>query len=239
MKKIIVFVCITIIFIGIGFGVKRYVEGPSQPANGIVVSGTEQDINKVEELYKGNIKQTANYKIKYVTTNKLIKLSEEDQKEMNQEFETRAIQYAVVNQSTAKELMKKEVLRVRKDPKSWSTISDPVTDIKDLSSGHNLYFSMGNAELKNNQLDLNGQMLPMQHAKPQMWIGYRPMMDLVILTDKAYNEITEEESNLKLIQFKNKRFDYKNKKEVDTIFKEIEKVYPNSEEKVNFVDLKG
>ena len=37
MKKIISLVLVIAIFIGIGFGVKRYIQGPPQPANGILV----------------------------------------------------------------------------------------------------------------------------------------------------------------------------------------------------------
>ncbi|GIP23082.1 hypothetical protein J22TS3_33570 [Paenibacillus sp. J22TS3] len=41
MKKLIGFVLVIVIFAGIGFRVKRFVEGPSQSANGILVIGAD------------------------------------------------------------------------------------------------------------------------------------------------------------------------------------------------------
>ncbi|WP_179952818.1 hypothetical protein [Bacillus sp. AR2-1] len=48
MKKIISYVVVIAIFIGLGLGVKRYVQGPGQPVDGILVSGTAADIEKVK-----------------------------------------------------------------------------------------------------------------------------------------------------------------------------------------------
>ncbi|WP_235847634.1 hypothetical protein [Paenibacillus tuaregi] len=68
MKKLIGFVLVIVIFAGIGFGVKRFVEGPSQSANGILVIGADQDLNKVKELYKDRSKEMTDYKMELVTT---------------------------------------------------------------------------------------------------------------------------------------------------------------------------
>ncbi|MFB0840589.1 lipoprotein BA_5634 family protein [Paenibacillus oleatilyticus] len=237
MKKIIVFALVIVIFIGIGFGVKRFVEGPSQPANGILVTGTEKDVNKVKQLYKDNSKQTIDYKMKLVTTKITTKLSEQDQKETGQQFDTREIKYSVVNRSTAEQFVKKGIIRARKDPNSTSLISEPVTSIKELSSGHNLFYSSSDSEMKNGQIDLNGQMVPVQHVKHLAWIGYKFTSDLVIVDDQTYNKLTEAESTITLIHFQKGSFDYKNKDETNKILKEIENVYAGSEDKVNFVDV--
>ncbi|WP_028596816.1 lipoprotein BA_5634 family protein [Paenibacillus assamensis] len=237
MKKIIGFLVIIIIFAGIGFGVKRYVEGPSQPANGILVMGTEQDVNKVKQLYKDETKQTSDYKLKLVTTTQKTELSEQDQKELGQQFDIRHMNYSVITRTTAEQFIQKGIIRQRKDPNSSSMISDPVTTIKELSAGHNLLFSLSDEQLKNNQLDLNGQMIPAQYVKHQAWIGYIKWMDLVIVNDQTYNKLAETETTISLIPFQKRSFDYKNKVKMNEIISEIEQVYPGSEEKINFVDV--
>lgn len=237
MKKVIGFLLVIVIFAGIGFGVNRFVEGPSQPVDGVLVIGTENDAYQVKKLYKDNTKQTTDYKMKLVTTTKMTKLAEEDQKETGKEFETREIKYSVVTRSTAEQFIKKGILRARQDPNSSSILTDPVTSIKELSDGQNLFYSSSDYEMKNNQIDLNGQMVPVEYVKHQMWIGYIPQADLVIVDDQTYNQLTEAESTLSLIQFENRSFDYKKKDKVNQVLQEIEKVYANSEDKVNFVDV--
>ncbi|GED56670.1 lipoprotein BA_5634 family protein [Brevibacillus formosus] len=237
MKKVIGFLLVIVIFAGIGFGVKRFVEGPSQPVDGVLVIGTEKDANKVKELYKDNTKQTMDYKMKLVTTKKITKLSEQDQKETGQEFETRDIKYSVVTRSTAEQFVKKGILRARQDPDSTSIISDPVTGIKELSNGQNLFYSSSDYEMKNGQIDLNGQMVPVEYVNHQMWIGYIPQADLVIVNEQTYNQLTEAESTLSLIQFENDSFDFKKKDKVNHVLQEIGNVYAKSEDKVNFVDV--
>lgn len=237
MKKILVYLLVIVIFIGIGFGVKRYIEGPSQAVNGVLVIGTENDTNKVKELYKDNTKQTIDYKLKWVTTKKITKLTEQAQKETGQEFETRDIKYSVVTRSTAEQFVQKGILRARQDPLSSSIISDPVTSIKELSNGQNLFYSFSDADMKNNQIDLNGQLVSVKYVNHQMWIGYIPQADLVIVDDQTYNQLTEAESTLSMIQFENGSFDYKKKDKVNQVLQEIENVYANSKDKVNFVDV--
>ncbi|EJL20525.1 lipoprotein BA_5634 family protein [Brevibacillus sp. BC25] len=237
MKKVIGFLLVIVLFAGIGFGVKRFVEGPSQAVDGVLVIGTEKDANKVKELYKDNTKQAMDYKMKLVTTIKKTKRTEQDQKETGQEFETREIKYSVVTRSTAEQFVKKGILRARQDPDSTSIISDPVTSIKQLSNGQNLYYSSSDADMKNNQIDLNGKMVPVEYVNHQMWIGYIPQADLVIVDEQTYNQLTEAESTLSLIQFENRSFDYKKKDQVNQVLQEIGNVYANSEDKVNFVDV--
>ncbi|HDR4733423.1 TPA: hypothetical protein QCR36_003453 [Bacillus cereus] len=248
MKKIISYAVVIAIFIGIGLGVKRYVQGPGQPVDGILVSGTAADVEKVKKEFKDDIKQSIDYKVKYVTTIRKTQLSEEDKKQYdtNEEFEIYTTEYAVINSSTAVKLFNKGLLRARKDPHSASTISEMVKDKNKVSSDQNRLFSYAAKNSKddnptvdnfeNNQLNLNGKMVPAQHVKQQIWIGYDPM-NLVILKDQDYNAISESESIMKLIQFKKRDFDYKNKKEVNKVLQEIDKVSPNNQHKINFVEV--
>jgi hypothetical protein len=91
--------------------------------------------------------------------------------------------------------------------------------------------------MKNEQIDLNGQMVSVQYVKHQAWIGYIPTMDLVIVDDQTYNKLTEAESAISLIHFQTGSFDYKNKEKLNEVLKKIGSVYANSEDKVNFVDV--
>lgn len=243
MKKIISYVVVIAIFIGIGLGVKRYVQGPGQPVDGILVSGTAADVEKVKKEFKDDIKQSIDYKVKYVTTKRKTQLSEEDKKQndTHEEFEINTTEYAVINSSTAVKLFNKGLLRARKDPYSASTISEMVKDKNKVSSDQNLLFSYADKNytvdnFENNQLNLNGKMVPAQYIKQQIWIGYDPM-NLVILKDQDYNAISESESIMKLIQFKKRDFDYKNKQEVNKVLQEIDKVSPNNQYKINFVEV--
>ncbi|GEM_PF-3306102 len=221
MKKIISFVLVIAIFIGIGYGVKRYIQGPLQPANGILVIGIEQEVNKVKQEYKKKTKQTDSYKAKLIVTKKGESESE----------------YMVINKTTAEQFVKKGIIRTKKDPNSDSFISVPVNEIKELSSSLNLYYSSSDYNLVDHQIDLNGQMIPAQYVKNQIWVGYIPM-NFVILNDKTYDELADPDSVITLIHLKDNNFDYKEDKEkVEQVFKTIENVYPDSKRKVNFVDL--
>lgn len=243
MKKIISYAVVISIFMGIGLGVKRYVQGPGQPVDGILVSGTAADVEKVKKEFKDDIKQSIDYKVKYVATIRKTQLSKEDKKQndTNEEFEINTTEYAVINSSTAVKLFNKGLLRARKDPNSASTISEMVRDKNKVSSDQNLLFSYAGDNptvdnFENNQLNLNGKMVPAQHVKQQIWIGYDPM-NLVILKDQDYNAISESELIMKLIQFKKRDFDYKNKQEVNKVLQDIDKVSPNNQHKINFVEV--
>lgn len=221
MKKIISLVLVIAIFICIGFGVKRYVQGPAQPVNGIVVIGTEEEVNKVKKEYKNKTKQTNDYKAKFIVTKKGESESE----------------YMVINKTTAEQLVKKGVIRARKEPGSASIISEPVHEIKELSDSLNLFYSISDYDLVDHQIDLNGQMIPVSYIKNQIWVGYMGM-DFVILNDKTYDELADPDSVMTLIHLKGYKFDYKeDKEEVEQVFKTIENVYPDSQRKVNFVDI--
>lgn len=220
MKKIIGFVLVIVIFLGIGYGVKRFIQGPPQPANGIVVIGTEQDVNKVKQEYQNKTEQTYDYKAKFIVTKK-------DESEH---------EYLVINKTTAEQLVKKGIIRARKEPGSASLISEPVNEIKELPGSQNLFYSISDYDLVDSQIDLNGKMIPVSYIKNQIWVGYMAM-DFVILNDKTYDELADPDSVMTVIHLKDK-FDYKeDKEEVEQIYKTIENVYPDSKRKVDFVDI--
>ncbi|KMY31803.1 hypothetical protein ACZ11_06325 [Lysinibacillus xylanilyticus] len=221
MKKIIGIVLVIAIFIGIGFGVKRFIEGPPQSVNGLLVIGTEKEVNKVKQLYKNKTKQTVDYKMKFIVTKK---------GESN-------LKYAVINKTTAEQFVKKGIIRARKDPNSLSIISEPVYEIKELNGSLNLLYSFDDKDMVDHKIELNGQMIPVHYVKHQAWVGYIPM-DLVILNDQTYDELTDPESIITLFQLNSgSKFDYKDKEKTNQVFKEIKGVYSDSEDKVNFVDI--
>lgn len=221
MKKIIGFVLVIAIFLGIGYGVKRFIQGPPQPANGIVVIGTKQDVNKVKQEYKNKTEQTYDYKAKFIVTKK----GESE------------LEYLVINKTTAEQLVKKGIIRARKEPGSASLISEPVIEIKELPGSQNLFYSISDYDLVDSQIDLNGQMIPVSYIKNQIWVGYMAM-DFVILNDKTYDELADQDSVMTVLHLKDIKFDYKeDKEELEQVFKTIEKVYPDSKRKVDFVDI--
>ncbi|MEQ6353491.1 lipoprotein BA_5634 family protein [Lysinibacillus sp. M3] len=221
MKKIIGLALVIAIFLGVGYGVKRYVGGPPQPANGILVIGTEKDVNKVKQEYKHKTERTVDYKAKFVVTKKGESESE----------------YLVINKTTAEQLVKKGIIRARKEPGSASIISEPVNEIKELPGSLNLFYSISDYDLEDSQIDLNGKRIPVSYIKNQIWVGYMGM-DFVILNDKTYDELADPDSIMTVIHLKDNKFDYKeDKEEVEQVFKTIENVYPDSKRKVNFVDI--
>lgn len=212
-RSLISFVCIVLVFVCIGYGVKKYVEGPSQPVNSILVTGTEENVNVVKKLYQDDVKETKDYKYKRVQTDETYTVT--------------------INKSTAKQLIEKGILRERKDAESTSIISVRVKEMLDLKSKDNLYFAFSEAD----KVKLDGQDISVKHVKPQAWIGYGPK-NMVILNDDIYDSIKVEESNLALIKLKRGGFDYKNKDKILDILDKISKVYPDSKEYVNFADVR-
>ncbi|WP_260288677.1 lipoprotein BA_5634 family protein [Peribacillus aracenensis] len=236
MKKIIVFCVIIAVFLSIGYGVKRYVEGPKQSVDGILVSGTEQNVKDVKQLYQENTKQTADYHYKLVTTRKVRELSKAQQKEFGEKEEIIENKYAVITKSTAEKFIEKGIIRARKDPGDTSIISKPISKLEELESGDNLLFSFSDDEIVDGKLDLGDQLVPVQHVKNQAWIGYAPM-DLIILDAEAYNKLKEDQTMISLIQFKDIHFDFKNKNKVEEVLSKISNVYPESRDHINFVDV--
>ncbi|PFA91062.1 lipoprotein BA_5634 family protein [Bacillus cereus] len=253
MKKIIGFLAATLIFIGMGFAVKRYIEGPSQSVNGFMISGTKEDVSAVKELYKGQTAQTENYQYKLVTE---IKKQEETaeqkeatkkewkekganmtEEEMDKRIEEMSItkkQYAVITKSTAEKFLKKGILRTNVGNEG-SLISSPLKEIKELASDKNLFYMESEAtdEIMDGKLNLNGQMVPVQQIKQNIWIGYFSS-PVVIVNDETYKQLQEKEVNLSLIQFTKENFDYKNKNKLNMVVENISKVYDVKEENENY-----
>ncbi|MFE9080805.1 lipoprotein BA_5634 family protein [Bacillus mobilis] len=253
MKKIIWFLVVTLIFIGVGFTVKRYIEGPSQSVNGIMVSGTKEEITAVKNLYKGQTAKTEDYQYKLVTEikkqdetaeqnaaikkewkEKGVNMTEEDMDKRITELNTTKNQYAVITKSTAKKFLQKGILRTNVGNGS-SLISSPVKEIKELASEKNLFYaeSDANEEIQDGKLNLNGQMIPVQHMKQNNWIGYFSS-PVVIVNNDTYKQLQEKEVGLSLIQFAKENFDYKNKNKLNTLVENISKVYDVKEDNGNY-----
>ncbi|OUB91402.1 hypothetical protein BK784_24320 [Bacillus thuringiensis serovar medellin] len=253
MKKIIWFLVVTLIFIGGGFAVKRYIEGPSQTVNGIMISGTKEEVSAVKDLYKGQTAQTEDYQYKLVTEIKKQENTGEEkeaikkewkekgmnmtEEEMDKEIDKSTVtkkQYAVITKSTAEKFLQKGILRTNVGNEG-SLISSPVKEIKELSSNQNLFYMESNAteEIKDGKLNLNGQMAPVQHIKQNNWIGYFSS-PVVIVNDETYEQLKEKEVSLSLIQFAKENFDYKNKNKINMVVENISKVYDVKEENENY-----
>lgn len=246
MKKIIWLLVVTSIFIGIGFAVKSYVEGPSQPVNGIMVSGTNEKISAVKNLYKDQTEQTVDYQYKLITETKTLELTAEQKEAMKKEWKEKGLnmtqeemdkelnkpefikkQYAVITKSTAEKFLKKRILRANNLEKvPGSLLSSQLNEIKELSSDKNLFFKeiVEEDEIIDGKLNLNKQMIPVQHIKQNNWIGYWSS-PVVIVTDETYKQLQGKEVNLSLIQFSKENFDYKNKNKLNTVVENISKVY--------------
>ncbi|OKO50852.1 hypothetical protein ABH17_027390 (plasmid) [Bacillus toyonensis] len=266
MKKVIGFLAVTAIFIGIGFAVNRYINGPSQPVNGIMVSGTKDNISAVKNLYKDQNVQTADYSYKLVTEiikQELTTEQKEDikkewkekgenmtEEEMDKELDKSSVrkkQYAVITKSTAEKFLKKGIVRTPLSKEDSSITSTQVKEIKELASEKNLFYrkKAEDEEVKDGNLNLNGQMIPVQHVEQNNWIGYFSS-PIVIVNEDTYKQIKEKEVSLSLIQFAKENFDYKNKNKVNKVIENISKVYEvkdeNSEydrDKIYFVEIQN
>lgn len=251
MKKIIWLLVVTSIFIGMGFAVKHYVEGPSQPVNGIMVSGTNENISAVKNLYKDQAAQTEGYQYKLITEIKTQEITAEQKEAIKKEWKEKGLnktqeemdkelnkpdvikkQYAVITKSTAEKFLKKGILRANNLEKAQgSVLSSQLKEIKELSSDKNLFSKeiVEEDEIIDGKLNLNGQMIPVQHIKQNNWIGYLSS-PVVIVNDETYKQLQGKELNLSLIQFSKENFDYKNKNKLDTVVENISKVYEVKDE---------
>ncbi|MCM3748574.1 lipoprotein BA_5634 family protein [Paenibacillus pasadenensis] len=224
IKKLAWFVCTLAVLVGIGYGAKKYIDGPSQPADSLLVSGTEQNVAAVKKLYKDETKRTMEYKYKRI---KAVTGTEREEQ-----------LFVMISKTTVTELLEKELIRQQKDPAGSSIISNPRKTMPELKGEDNLLFS----NLDTKEIELEGQIIPVKKVEPHSWIGYRPVngnQNLLIVRDDLYQKIKLEETILSVIQLKGSKFDYKNdKNKIYAIQKQIDEVYPGSEQNVNFADVK-
>ncbi|WP_262363169.1 lipoprotein BA_5634 family protein [Paenibacillus tuaregi] len=108
------------------------------------------------------------------------------------------MKYSVITRSIAEQFIKKGIIRARQNPGSTSLISEPVTDIKEFSNGQNLFFSSSDADMKNNQIDLKGQMVPVQYVKRQAWI--KDKVNKVFYEIRIVYAVTDEQVNFVDVQ---------------------------------------
>ncbi|MGN7895726.1 lipoprotein BA_5634 family protein [Bacillus sp. 22475] len=266
MKKIIGFLVVTAIFIGIGFAVNRYINGPSQPVNGIMVSGTKENTSAVKNMYKDQNVRTADYSYKLVTEIIKQEFTTEQKEEIKKEWKEKGEnmteeeidkelskpsvtkkQYAVITKSTAEKFLKKGIIRTPLSKEDSSMTSASVKEIKELASEKNIFYRKNaeDEEVKDGNLNLNGQMIPVQHIEQNNWIGYFSS-PIVIVNEETYKQLKEKEVSLSLIQFAKENFDYKNKNKVKKVVEYVSKVYAVKDEngehdkdKIYFVEIQN
>lgn len=142
---------------------------------------------------------------------------EEIDKELNKPSVTKK-QYAVITKSTAEKFLKKGIIRTPLSKEDSSMISASVKEIKELAREKNIFYRKNaeDGEVKDGNLNLNGQMIPVQHIEQNNWIGYFSS-PIVIVNEEAYKQLKEKEVSLSLIQFAKENFDYKNKNKVKKV----------------------
>jgi hypothetical protein len=197
-------------------GIKNYLRGPSRPINSIIVSGNIKDVNKAKEIYKDNTKYTKDYKYKILT--KTEKATDENGKPLIEKGKQLIdeFNYLIINKRTAKEMLKNQVLRVRKDKEINGNIETEIlTDIPNIDGDKCIYLGSPYEELK---LDINGKNIPIEYGS-YAWIGYYPseVGPIIITDDETYKSIDNEEKVFSLIRLEKGRKDLRNAKDKEKV----------------------
>lgn len=226
-SKFIIGISVTVVLVvGVKQGLKYFLQGPARPFNSILITGEPANINKAKDMYKDNTKETKEYKYKAVLNIEKI-LDEngnviiekpldkngkeiEDAKGIEQIKENR---FLVITKSTAKEMLKDQVLRVKKDqePTSGNIQTEVLKSIENIDSNKNIFLGRLQSD---NVMDIDGTKVKLEQGD-QTWIGYYPDEDgyVVIANDSTYNSIKEDEKTIGLIKFKNGNKDLRNAKD--------------------------
>ena len=91
----------------------------------------------------------------------------------------------VLNKDTAKEMLKDQVIRVKKDqnPESGNIQTSVLEEIKDIDTDKNIFLGDRRA---NEDIQINGTKIDLQQDK-QSWIGYYPDDDgYIMIVDDQY-----------------------------------------------------
>lgn len=119
----------------------------------------------------------------------------------------------VLNKDTAKEMLKDQVIRVRKDqnPESGNIQTNVLEEIKDIDTDKNIF--LGDRR-SNENIQINGKKIDLEQDK-QSWIGYYPDADgyIIVANDETYNSIQDKEKTIGLIKFDKGTKDLRNVKE--------------------------
>ncbi|MGL5348704.1 MAG: lipoprotein BA_5634 family protein [Peptostreptococcaceae bacterium] len=212
-KLIIGVLAAGLLVVGVQQGLKYYLQGPPRPFNALIVSGEKESVDKAKEIYKDNTKYTKDYKYKIATTDSGKVLDEngnvevdEDGKELTYEYES-----LIISKSTAKNMLKDQVLRVKNDPYSGSILTSVLESIPNIDTDKVIYFGNENKEMK---VEINGKNMPLEYGS-YSWIGYYPSEQggLIVVDDEMYSSITDNEKDMSLIRFAKGKKDLRNAKD--------------------------
>ncbi|WP_250675112.1 lipoprotein BA_5634 family protein [Paraclostridium ghonii] len=202
--------------------INTYFKGEPWPFNSILVSGNIENIDKAKEVYKDNTKYTKNYKYKTVTkTEKVLdengKALMENGKEVTYEYK-----YLVITKDTAKEMLKDELIRVRKSKENDGNLDTEVLkNIPNIDGDKSIFFGRPDTEIK---FEVNGKQVPTVHGIDG-WIGYYGGKGTTIITDDdTYKSINEEENYMSLIRFKKGKMNVRNAKDKESVNQKLSNV---------------
>lgn len=206
VKLIIGAVVLLSLATGIQQGLKYYLQGPKRAFNALLISGDLENVNKAKDIYKDNTEYTKDYKYKTVVNSK--KTKDKNGKEIVYEEK-----FLVLNKDTAKEMLKDQVIRVKKDqnPESGNIQTSVLEEIKDIDTDKNIFLGDRRA---NEDIQINDKKIDLEQDK-QSWIGYYPDDDgyIMIVDDNTYNSIQDKEKTIGLIKFNKGTKDLRNAKE--------------------------
>lgn len=219
--KIVIGIAATLLLVvGVKQGLKYYLQGPARPFNGLLISGNIENVNKAKEVYKEDTKESKEYKYKAVlNVEKMLdengniileKPLDKNGKEIKDAEGIEQIKenrFLVITKSTAKEMLKDQVLRVKKDqePTSGNIQTEILENIEDIDGNKNMF--LGNKQ-RDKIMKINDTKITLKQGY-ETWIGYYPDEDgdVVIVDDNTYNSIKEDEKTIGLVKFKNKNKD--------------------------------
>lgn len=248
-NKIVLGVAATLLLVvGVQQGLKYYLQGAPRPFNALLISGDTQNVNKAKDIYKDETKETKDYKYKTVINKEkaldengnvvIEKPLDKNGKEIEGAEGVELIyehKFLVITKSTAKEMLKDQILRVRKDedPSSGSLETVVLENIKEIDSDKSIY--LGYPE-KNKKMEVNGNTIPLQQDS-YSWIGYYPSAEgtIVITDDNTYESIDDKEKVMSLMKFKKGNRDLRNAEDKAEPTERLVNI-PNIE--INYADIK-
>ena len=247
-KLILGVVAVVLLVLGVQQGLKYYLQGSPRPFNALLISGNIEDVNKAKDIYKEDTKETKEYKYKTVLNiekmldengNVIIeKPLDKNGKEIEGAEGIEAVhenKFLVMTKSTAKEMLKDQIFRVRKneDPTSGSLETVVLENIKGVDTDTSIY--LGYPE-KNKKMEVNSKSIPLQNDS-YSWIGYYPSSEgtIVITDDNTYKSIDNKEKVMSLIKFKKGNKDLRNAEDKAEPTERLANI-PNIE--INYADIK-
>ncbi|RDY24376.1 hypothetical protein CHF27_003200 [Romboutsia maritimum] len=219
-KLIIGIVAILLLGVGVQQGLKYHLQGPARPFNALLVSGEKENVDKAKEIYKDNTKYAKDYKYKTVT-NKVKMLDEKGEPFISKDGKelTGESKFLLITKDTAKEMLKDQVLRVKKGTEDGSIQTTILESIPNIETDKTIYFGMENKDAK---LEINGKNISLEYGS-YSWIGYYPSEQggLIVTDDETYKSIEDKEKDMSLIRFAKGKKDLRNAKDKEEINKKL------------------